>query len=227
MRILIVEDNRQLADWLVRTLRHENYAVDCVYDGSDAQHVLATHDYALVVLDLAIPKVDGLAVLRSLRARKDDIPVIILTATDTVQSRVAGLDGGADDYLAKPFNISELKARIRAHLRRASGQTDSVIRCGGLTFDTKGRRFTLQGNELQLTAREYAVLETLIARAGATVSKSVLSTTVFGFNDEANPNAIEIYIHRLRKRLAGSDVGIVTLRGLGYTLVVRASHPAL
>jgi two-component system response regulator TctD len=224
MRILIVEDDRRLADWLTTALRRERYAVDCVYDGSDAHHVLTTHDYALVILDLTLPQPDGLAILRALRARGDDVQVIILTANDTVEARVAGLDAGADDYLAKPFNISELEARIRAHLRRANRRTDPTIRCGALTFDTNGRHFDLGGEPLVLTSREYAVLELLVMRAGATVSKAALSTGVFGFDDEANPNAIEIYVHRVRKKLAGSDVGIVTLRGLGYTLAIRATQ---
>jgi two-component system response regulator TctD len=224
MRILIVEDDRRLADQLAKALRREKYAVDCVHDGSDAQHVLATHDYALVILDLALPQLDGLAVIRDLRARSDAVPVIILTATDTVESRVAGLDIGADDYLTKPFNIRELEARIRAHLRRANRRTDNRICCGALTFDSTARRFELGGEPLVLTAREHSVLELLIVRAGATVSKFVLTTAVFGFNDEANPNAIEIYVHRVRKKLAGSNVGIVTLRGMGYTLAVCATH---
>jgi two-component system response regulator TctD len=225
MRVLIVEDNRDLADWLAKALRREKYTVDRVYDGSDAQHVLATNDYALVLLDLALPQPDGLAILRALRARGDDVQVIILTANDTLEARVAGLDAGADDYLAKPFNLSELEARIRAHLRRANRRTDTTIRCGELTFDTNGRQFNLNGEPLTLTAREYSVLELLVVRAGATVSKAVLTTSVFGFDDEANPNAIEIYVHRVRKKLAGSDVGIVTLRGIGYTLAVRSMHP--
>ncbi len=223
MRILIVEDNRHLADWLAKALRRDKYAVDTVYDGSDAQHVLATHDYALVILDLTIPQPGGLAILRALRARGDDVPVIILTANDTVAARVAGLDAGADDYLAKPFDIHELEARIRAHLRRANRRTNATIRCGALTYDTNGRHFDLSGEPLALTAREYSVLELLVMRAGATVSKAAMTTSVFGFDDEANPNAIEIYVHRVRKKLAGSDVGIVTLRGLGYTLAIRST----
>jgi two-component system response regulator TctD len=227
MRILIVEDDRQLADWLAKTLRREKYAVDCVYDGSDAQHVLATHDYSLVILDLTLPQPGGLALLRDIRARGDAVPVLILTANDTVEARVAGLDIGADDYLAKPFNMHELEARIRAHLRRANRRTDPRICCGALTFDTNARRFELGGEPLVLTAREYSVLELLVVRAGATVSKAALTTSVFGFDDEANPNAIEIYVHRVRKKLAGSDVGIVTLRGMGYTLAISAAAHAV
>lgn len=224
MRILIVEDDRQLADWLAKALRGERYTVDCVYDGSDAQHVLATDDYALVILDLTLPKPDGLEILRALRARGDGVPVIILTANETVEARVAGLDAGADDYLAKPFDISELEARIRAHLRRANGRTEPYIRCGTLTFDTKARQFSLGGEPLTLTAREYSVLELLMLRPGATISKAVLTMGVFGFDDEANPNAIEIYVHRVRKKLTDSDVGIVTLRGIGYAITPRAAQ---
>lgn len=218
MRLLLVEDNRQLSDWIAKTLRHEKYTVDCVYTGDDADHVLRTEEYALVILDLSLPKLGGLEILRKLRARGSTVPVIILTANDTIDARVAGLNSGADDYLAKPFDIAELEARIRAHLRRAQTHQQAVVQCGALTFDSNSRQFTLGGQELALTARETAVLEKLILRAGSTVSKAALTTTVFGFDDDANPNAIEIYVHRVRKKLSGSDISIVTLRGLGYVL---------
>ena len=218
MRLLLVEDNRQLSDWIAKTLRSGKYTVDCVYTGDDADHVLRTEEYALVILDLALPQLGGLEILRKLRARGSTVPVIILTANDTIDARVAGLNSGADDYLAKPFDIAELEARIRAHLRRARSSQQPVVQCGALAFDSNSRHFTLAGEPLALTAREHAVLETLILRAGSTVSKASLTTTVFGFEDEANPNAIEIYVHRVRKKLAGSDTSIVTLRGLGYVL---------
>ena len=218
MRLLLVEDNRQLSDWVAKTLRHEKYTVDCVYSGDDADHVLRTEEYALVILDLSLPELGGLEILRKLRARKSTVPVVILTANDTIDARVAGLNSGADDYLAKPFDISELEARIRAHLRRANAHQQTVAQCGALAFDSNTRQFTLAGEQVALTAREHAVLEALILRAGSTVSKASLTTTVFGFDDEANPNAIEIYVHRVRKKLAGSDISIVTLRGLGYVL---------
>ncbi|MBV8579214.1 MAG: response regulator [Candidatus Eremiobacteraeota bacterium] len=223
MRLLLVEDNRQLSDWIAKTLRSDKYTVDCVYSGDDADHVLRTEEYALVILDLALPKLGGLEILRKLRARRSAVPVIILTANDSLDARVAGLNSGADDYLAKPFEMTELEARIRAHLRRANTHQQVVVQCGALAFDSNSRQFTLAGEPLALTAREHAVLETLILRAGSTVSKATLTTTVFGFDDEANPNAIEIYVHRVRKKLAGSDIAIVTLRGLGY--VLSEEHP--
>ncbi len=222
MRLLLVEDNRQLSDWVAKTLRAEKYTVDCVYAGSDADHLLQTEQYALVLLDLSLPEVGGLELLRNLRSRGVGVPVVILTADDSIDSRVAGLNAGADDYLSKPFDINELEARIRAHLRRAHAHQQPVISCGTLAFDSNCRSFTLAGMSLALTAREHAVLETLILRVGATVSKASLTTAVFGFEDEANPNAIEIYVHRVRKKLSGSDAGIVTLRGLGY--VLNQSH---
>jgi len=218
MRLLLVEDNRQLSDWIAKSLRQEKYSVDCVYSGDDADHVLSTEDYGLVILDLSLPKMSGLEILRRLRSRASSVPVIILTASDTIDARVAGLNSGADDYLPKPFDIVELEARIRAHLRRANVQQHSIVRCGELEFDGNARSFTLAGRPLTLTSREHAVLEALILRAGSTVSKTSLATKIFGFDDEANPSAIEIYVHRVRKKLAGSSTSIVTLRGLGYVL---------
>jgi two-component system, OmpR family, response regulator TctD len=218
MRILLVEDSRQLSDWLAKTLRRDNYVVDCVYDGEDADHALRTQDYALVILDLSLPKRGGIDVLRQLRARGSSVPVLILTANDTIAGRVSGLDSGADDYLAKPFDLSELEARIRAQLRRESNKKNPLIDYGELSFDSNGRQFTLHGANLSLTPREHAVLETLIKRAGKPVPKGALAETVFGLSDEVNPNSIEIYVHRVRKKLEGSDVGIATLRGLGYVL---------
>lgn len=224
MRVLLVEDNRPLSDWLARTLRHEKYAVDCLYAGDDADHVLATEDYALVILDLSLPKLGGLEILRRLRARGKHVPVLILTANDSLDARVSGLNGGADDYLAKPFNIEELEARMRALLRRATLQKNPVITCGELSFDSNTRQFSLNGEPLALTAREHAVLEALIVRAGGTVSKASLTTSVFGIDDEANPSAIEIYVHRVRRKLAGTNVEIATLRGLGYVLKANDAH---
>jgi two-component system response regulator TctD len=218
MRILLVEDSRQLSDWLAKTLRRENYVIDCVYDGEDADHALQTQEYALVILDLSLPKVGGIDVLRRLRARGNAVPVLILTANDTVAGRVSGLNTGADDYLAKPFDLSELEARIRAQLRRAGNLKNPLIECGTLVFDTNGRQFSLAAAPLSLTPREHAVLEALIRRMGKPVAKTALAETVFGFEDEANPNAIEIYVHRVRKKLDGSDVAISTMRGLGYVL---------
>lgn len=224
MRLLLVEDNRQLADWIAKSLRQAKFTVDCVYSGDDADHVLGIEDYALVVLDLSLPKMDGLEILRRLRSRASSVPVIILTANASLDSRVAGLNGGADDYLAKPFDIVELEARIRANLRRANARHHSIVKCGKLVFDSNTRSFALAGEELNLTSREHAVLETLTLRSGSTVSKASLAAAIFGLDDETSPSAIEIYVHRVRKKLAGSDVTIVTLRGLGY--VLKASDVA-
>ena len=218
MRLLLVEDNRDLALWLAKTLRGSHYTVDVVHDGEAADDVLRLADYALVILDLALPKLDGFGVLRRLRARGSAIPVIVLTANASLNGRVAGLDEGADDYLVKPFEVAELEARVRAHLRRSSGQPTRLLTCGPLTLDTGSRIFTLDGTPLALTPREHSVLEQLLRRAGRTLSKASLAGTIFGFDDMADPSAIEIYVHRLRKKLEGGSVTIATLRGLGYLL---------
>jgi two-component system response regulator TctD len=218
MRILLVEDNRELASWLGKALRQAQYAVDIVHDGDDADHALRLAEYALVILDLALPKVDGMTVLRRLRQRANKVPVIILTANASLGGRVAGLDEGADDYLAKPFEIAELEARIRAQLRRGNDRASPEIVVGELLFNGRTRQFFLSGEPLSFTPREHAVLEHLVLKAGTTVSKSALSESVFGFDDFADPSAIEVYVHRVRKKLEGSSVKIATLRGLGYLL---------
>jgi two-component system response regulator TctD len=218
MRILLAEDNRELSEWIARLLRRDNYVIDCVHRGDDADAALAGQDYDLVILDLGLPHLDGIEVLRRLRRRNKGTPVIILTANDAVSSRVNGLDSGADDYLIKPFNVEEFEARIRALLRRGRSTFEPEMRFGPLAFDTHDRTFTAKGEALHLTAREHAVLEALMLRAGRPVSKDALTESVFGFDDEANPNALEICVHRVRRKLEGSGVAIATLRGLGYTL---------
>jgi two-component system response regulator TctD len=218
LRILLVEDNRPLSEWLARTLRDDNYSIDCVYDGAAADHLLCTQSYALVVLDMDLPKLSGREVLKRLRARGDNVAVLILTADGRVQKRVEGLNDGADDYLVKPFEVSELEARVRALLRRASGQRNPVLQCGSLLFDSNSRQFTLAGRALALTPREHALLEALIREPGRTVSKSRLADSLFDMDDSVTLEAIEVYIYRLRKKLEGEDVGVFTLRGLGYML---------
>jgi two-component system response regulator TctD len=218
MRILLVEDNKTLAEWLVRTLRQGQYAVDWVANGADADAVLRTERYDLVILDLALPKLDGKEVLRRLRTRGDTTPVLVLTADNRLQSRVAELDSGADDYVAKPFEVEELEARIRVLLRRSSQVASPVVACGALSLDTHTREFTLAGQPLQLTPRERAVLELLMLKAGTTVSKAALAQSLGSIDQDVSADAIEIYVHRLRKKLEDSDVVIVTLRGLGYLL---------
>ncbi len=218
MRLLLVEDNRQLSDWIAMMLRRERFSVDCAYSGDDADHLLFTEEYALVILDLTLPVIDGFEVLRRLRTRGSTVPVLILSANDSLDGKVAGFNVGADDFLRKPFDFVELEARIRAHLRRSGAIKRSTVECGALAYDCDRREFSLAGAKLDLTAREHAVLEALVLRAGSTVRKSSLATSVFGFEDSANPSAIELYVHRVRKKLADSDVAIVTLRGLGYAL---------
>lgn len=218
MRLLLVEDSHDLALWLAKILRAGSYAVDVAHDGEEADDLLRLASYDLVILDLGLPRLDGLAVLRRLRDRGGLMPVIILTANASLNGRVAGLDEGADDYLVKPFEVAELEARIRAQLRRASGQPSRHLACGDLLLDTGSRLFTLAGRPLGLTPRELSVLEQLIRRQGRTLSKEALAEAVFTFDDTADPSSIEIYVHRLRKKLEGSGVAIETLRGLGYML---------
>jgi two-component system, OmpR family, response regulator TctD len=218
MRLLLAEDDRELAAWVVRLLRRDHYVIDCVHRGDDADAALASLDYSLVILDLGLPHLDGLEVLRRLRARGSRTPVIILTANDAVSSRVQGLDGGADDYLVKPFNVDELEARIRAQLRRGRDNYDPRVSYGPLVYDANTREFSIAGEPFPLTRREHAVLDALMTRAGRPIARDTLTESVFGFDDVANPTAIEVYIHRIRRKLEGSGVSIATLRGLGYAL---------
>jgi len=218
MRILLVEDNRSLADWLGRTLRASRYAVDCAYTGRDADHLLLTQDYELVILDLELPGMDGRTVLQRLRARDDETPVLILTANNSLEGRVDGLDAGADDYVAKPFEVDELEARLRALVRRGGPHRNPLIRCGRLAYDSNQRRFSVDGAVVALTPREHAVLEALILRSGRTISKQVLAQSLFAMDNDAGIDAIEVYVHRLRRKIGHSEAEIITLRGLGYLL---------
>ncbi|MBA8818546.1 DNA-binding response regulator [Ochrobactrum sp. P6BS-III] len=218
MRILLVEDNLTLASWLAKSLQQSNYNVDTVHDAADAEQALAFTEYNLVILDLGLPDKTGLDVLEQIRKRGNEVPVIILTANASLDGRIRGLDAGADDYLAKPFELSELEARIRAHLRRASQRTAPVVTCGLLRFDTNTRLFSVGEDALPLAPKEHAVLEQLLRRIGTTVSKATLVQGIYDFDSETDENAIEIYIHRLRKKIEGSKAEIVTLRGLGYLL---------
>ncbi|KDB10183.1 two component transcriptional regulator, winged helix family [Burkholderia sp. lig30] len=223
MRVLLVEDNPNLAQSLHNALTAARFAVDRMADGDAADHVLRTQDYALVILDLGLPKLDGLEVLRRLRARRNPVPVLILTAHGSVEDRVKGLDLGADDYLAKPFELTELEARARALIRRNLGHEHSRVACGPLAYDGVDRSFRLDGAPLPLTPRERAVLEVLILRNGRAINKETLSEKIFGLDESVNADAIEIYVHRLKKKLERSGVAIVTLRGLGYLLEAQAA----
>ncbi|WP_022962117.1 response regulator [Halopseudomonas pelagia] len=218
MRILLVEDDPELADSLTRMLKAGGWTVDTLHDGVVADQALRNEDYALAILDVGLPRMEGFEVLRRLRERGQTLAVLMLTARGEVADRVRGLNLGADDYLAKPFELSELEARVNALLRRSLMGGERQQHCGELVYDLNDRRFSLSGQPLQLPSREHAVLENLIARPGRLMSKEQLAGKVFGLDQDANPEAIEIYISRLRRKLDGSPVRIVTFRGLGYLL---------
>jgi two-component system response regulator TctD len=218
MRLLLVEDNRVLADWLTRTLSKQRYAIRCVDNGVDADHVLRTESFDLVLLDLALPRMSGHEVLQRLRERGDGTPVLVLTADNSTRSRVTELDHGADDYVAKPFEVEELEARIRVLLRRSVHAPTTQLACADLVYSCGTREFTLGGKPLALAPREGMLLEALMFKVGTTVSKAALAQSLPSSEDGVSSDAIEIYIHRLRKKLEGSEATIVTLRGMGYLL---------
>lgn len=218
MRILIVEDDEVLADSLIRAMAGAGYAADHAADGERALAMLLDGCYDLAVLDINLPGMDGLMVLRQVRAARKRLPVILLTARDSIEDRVLGLDLGADDYLTKPFSVAELEARVRALLRRGAGGGSATLACGSLAFDSAGRRVTLAGEPVDLSARELAVLETLLFRLGKVVSKEQLIESLCAWGEEVTPNAIEVYMHRLRKKLEPGGVAIRTVRGLGYMM---------
>jgi two-component system OmpR family response regulator len=219
MRILIAEDDQVLADGLMRSLRAAGAAVDHVASGTEADAALMTNtEFDLLILDLGLPRMHGLEVLRKLRARGSALPVLILTAADSVEQRVQGLDCGADDYMAKPFPLQELEARVRALVRRGAGSTSSIIRHGPLVYDQTGRVATIEGRMVDLSARELGLLEVLLQRSGRLVSKDQLVDRLCEWGEEVSNNAIEVYIHRLRKKIEKGPIRIATVRGLGYCM---------
>ena len=218
MRLLIAEDDQVLADGLLRSLRSAGYAVDQVDDGEAADAALIAHEFDLLILDLGLPRLHGLDVLRRLRERGSAAPVLILTAADSVEQRVQGLDLGADDYMAKPFSLQELEARVRALTRRGLGAASNLIRHGPLSFDSTGRVAYIHEQLLDLSAREVGLLEVLLQRAGRLVSKDQLVERLCEWGDEVSNNAIEVYVHRLRKKIEQGGIRIATVRGLGYCL---------
>ena len=218
MRILIAEDDQVLADGLLRTLRGNGYAVDHVASGSEADAALSTQEFDLLILDLGLPRLHGFEVLKKLRGRGSATPVLILTAADSVEQRVKGLDLGADDYMAKPFSLQDLEARVRALARRGMGVASNTIKHGPLTFDTTGRVAYINEQMVELSARELGLLEVLLQRAGRLVSKDQLVERLCEWGDEVSNNAIEVYIHRLRKKIEQGPIRIATVRGLGYCL---------
>lgn len=223
MRVLIVEDDPVLADGLARILERSNYVVTHEGNGQRANDLLLVQEYDLVILDMGLPGMDGSEILRRLRHRKLNVPVLILTARDKVEERVLGLDLGADDYLAKPFDLRELEARIRVLLRRGQSSGEARIVIGDLSLDTEGSRATLAGEPLELSARELSVLEILMLRSEKVVSKELLGEQLSKLGEEMSSNAIEVYVHRLRKKIEAGNVNIRTLRGLGYMLEYHES----
>mgnify|MGYP000849635350 FL=1 len=219
MHLLLVEDDAMIGEAVLDALRAAHYAVDWVRDGAMADTALSNSTYDLVLLDLGLPQRDGLDVLRALRARGQVVPVLVATARDAVTDRIAGLDAGADDYVVKPYDIDELQARIRALLRRDAGQAGPTYSQHGVSLNPATHEATRDGKPVPLSAREWAVLEALIARPGVVFSRSQLEEKLFSWKDDVSSNAVEVYIHGVRKKL-GADL-IQTVRGLGY-LVPRA-----
>lgn len=218
MKILLVEDDVTLGEAVALAAGQAGFAVDWSRDGVQAEHALGGFEYDAMLLDLGLPRKEGLDVLRSLRARGKTLPVMILTARDAVEDRVRGLDAGADDYVLKPFALDELLARLRALLRRANGVADATIRIGRLGFDSVSRQARVDETPLVLSARETEVLEILLHHVGRVTAKEAIADRLAGWDEGVGDNAVEVYIHRLRRKLEGSGVGIRTLRGLGYLL---------
>jgi DNA-binding response OmpR family regulator len=218
MQIFLVEDHAQLVNTLTQSLGALGIHVHACGDGMAADTQLQRHAFDVVVLDLALPRMGGIDVLRRLRQRGDTVPVLVLTASGEIQDRVQGLNAGADDYLPKPFDLSELAARLRALHRRRLGTADSVVRVTRLEFDTLSRRFSLSGQPLELPPREHDLLEALVVHPGRPVSKGELAERLRTDDAVLSPEALEVYVHRLRRRLEGSGAAIHTLRGLGYVL---------
>jgi len=218
VRILIVEDDATLASGIARILEGEGHAIDVIARGEEAVLGARHERFDMIILDVGLPGIDGFEVLRRLRAAGQKIPVLVLTARDALDDRVRGLDLGADDYMAKPFAMPELAARVRALVRRSQAQTGPKIVHGPLVLDTLARRAYLDGDPLDLAAREWAVLEVLLARIEKIVSKESIIQAVASWGEELTPNAIEVYVSRLRAKLEPSGVRIRTVRGFGYML---------
>ncbi len=221
MRLLVVEDDALLGDAVQNGLRQAGYAADWVRDGVAAEAALAAEAYAALVLDLGLPRRSGLDVLRGLRGRGDRTPVLILTARDAIEDRIAGLDAGADDYLVKPFDMGELAARLRALIRRAGGQPAPVLKAQGVELDPAGHRVSFQGKPVELSAREFALLHALLLNAGRVLSRAQIEAALYAWGEEIESNAVEVYIHHLRRKL---DPRLIqTVRGVGY-LIAKDAH---
>jgi two-component system, OmpR family, response regulator len=225
VRILLVEDDVMLAEAVTRALTQSAHAVDSARTGGDADRALATNEYDLVLLDVGLPQLDGFEVLKRLRQRRNAVPVLMLTVRDTPQDRVMGLDLGADDYLTKPFHLSELEARVRALIRRAHATATSDLLHGPLRLDMAGRRLYCNGQPLDLSLREIAVIELLLLREGRVVTKQQIIDHLYGWEEVSSSNAVEVFIYRLRRKLEASGVDIRTVRGMGY-LIEKANGVA-
>jgi two-component system OmpR family response regulator len=225
MRLLLVEDDLPLAEALLSLLVSSGHAVDCVHDGEAAKALVATEEFDLMILDLNLPELDGLSVLRHMRAQGNRAAVMILTARGAAEDRVRGLDLGADDYMAKPFDIREFEARVRSLLRRQAGLRSSTVTLGALSLDLTSRQFSGHGQVIDLPPRERALLELLVMRAGKVVAKEAIVQSVTSLEDILSDNAIEQYISRLRRRLQPLGLNLRTVRGIGY-LLERPGDPA-
>ena len=218
MRVLVVEDDALLGDAIQAGLKQSGYAVDWMKDGVSADQALGTETYAAVVLDLGLPRLSGLEVLRRLRSRGAPIPVLILTARDTVNDRITGLDAGADDYLLKPFDMGELAARLRALIRRASGKVDLLLQAAGVKLDPAAHRVLFRNNPVELSPKEFAVLHALMLNAGKVLSRAQIEDQLYAWGEEIESNAVEVHIHHLRRKLAPEL--IETIRGVGYLVPI-------
>ncbi|MFZ3324266.1 MAG: response regulator transcription factor [Usitatibacter sp.] len=216
MRVLLIEDDPMIGESVRTALRQDGFAVDWTRDGKAANLASQNDRYDIVLLDLGLPLRDGLDLLRTMRARRDRTPVLIVTARDAVQDRIRGLDAGADDYLVKPFDLDELAARIRSLLRRSAGRAEPVVEHLGVAFNPATREITLNGKPVELSARELAVLRTLMERPGAVLSRSQLEDRLYGWGEEIESNAVEVYIHNLRRKLGAGFIR--TVRGVGYMI---------
>jgi two-component system response regulator QseB len=219
MRVLLVEDDPMIGESIRKGLGHEGYMVDWVQDGRAAEIAIDSEPYSLVLLDLGLPRKDGFAVLAGLRGRRDRVPVLILTARDAVPDRVRGLDSGADDYLVKPFDLDELAARMRAVTRRHAGRAEPVITFGGLTLNPVTHEVLHRGQSVPVSAREFALLQALLERPGAALSRTQLEERLYGWGREIESNSVEVHIHNLRKKLG--EGAIRTVRGVGYSIATE------
>jgi DNA-binding response OmpR family regulator len=225
MQLLMVEDDRPLASGLQKALRGQGFTVNHVETGAAALHVIATDKPDMVILDLGLPDIDGLSVLKSLRKQNPELPVLLLTARDSVQDKVQGLNDGADDYLAKPFDMTELLARLRVMERRMSKSRTPVLKFGAIELDTVEQSVALAGEKIEMSRREYMLLKSLMENPGRVLTRATLEGRLYSWGEEVASNAVEVHIHHLRKKL-GNDV-IKTIRGVGYQLSSAASSSGL